>query len=114
MCCWTHGDLQAYPGELAASDDWRCRCGCAPACRRKATGEDLLCDHCRSPSEPAAGLAVSREGLAELAQEAYGAPGLGSLRFGEYRRLLREAAAPQDTFHLYPGGEERLPGEPSW
>jgi hypothetical protein len=49
VCCFTHND-PAYPGELAASDQWRCRCGTpsiSGQCQRKATGEDLLCDTCR-------------------------------------------------------------------
>lgn len=34
---------------LAPSEDWRCRCkSTSVRCRRKATGEDLLCDWCRA------------------------------------------------------------------
>jgi hypothetical protein len=54
VCCLTHDvrdqlDREAgVPFELAAGEGWRCRCAFGQACRRKATGEDLHCDWCRS------------------------------------------------------------------
>lgn len=56
MCCNTHEDRDAadrargidVDALLAPSEEWRCRClFTAVRCRRRATGEDLLCDWCR-------------------------------------------------------------------
>jgi hypothetical protein len=57
MCCNTHADRDALDRAhqvdvdalLAPSEAWRCRCSQTSArCQRKATGEDLLCDWCRT------------------------------------------------------------------
>ena len=114
MCCFTHS--LDFPGSVAAEGEgFRCRCACG-RCPRRADGEDLLCPVCRNPPVVAGGYAD------------------GSMRFGEYRRLLREAAwqpaglgppswepleltaggqpdwgpPPQESLRLAPGVRERV------
>jgi hypothetical protein len=70
MCCNTHADRDALDRAhqvdvdalLAPSEAWRCRCPQTSArCERKATGEDLLCDWCRTVDHMAFCASVSGE-----------------------------------------------------
>lgn len=82
MCCFTHS--LDFPGSVAAEHEgFRCRCACG-RCPRRADGEDLLCPVCRTGGwDPAYGRPAALEGYVD-----------GSMRFGDYRRLLREAGPP--------------------